>query len=127
MEVNTEALKGMLAAFRDDPETLNDIEKALQTFETYHGAIAALEIKKRVWAGGGLEPDEYRETVSRLDHMRTVQHNAVLTQVRLLNRIAAEAGLPPFYEGVVSEERPYRREVADAVLAFVRRIITERS
>ena len=40
---------------------------------------------------------------------------------------AKAAGLPLFYEGVVSEERPYRREVANAVLEYVETVVRERS
>ena len=43
-----------------------------------------------------------------------------------MNRMAEEASLPPLYDGVVSEERPYRRELADAVLAFVREVMINR-
>ena len=58
--------------------------------------------------------------------MRTYNLNAVIAQVNLLNRMAEEASLPPFYDGVVSEERPYRRELADAVLAFINDVIIQR-
>ena len=60
------------------------------------------------------------------DKTRTRCHNAVIAQVNCLNRLAEEAGIPPLYDGVVSEERPYRRQVADAVLDFVRDSILNR-
>ena len=74
-----------------------------------------------------MEADTYRELIPRLDKTRTYTHNALLTQVNVLNRIAAEANLPPVYDGIVSEERPYRREVANAVLDFVQQIILNRA
>ena len=43
-----------------------------------------------------------------------------------MNRLAEQAGLPPVYDGIVSEERPYRTELADAILAFVADVITNR-
>lgn len=73
-----------------------------------------------------MDADTYREEIPALDKTRTVHHNALLTQVNILNRLAKLAGLPPFYDGVVSEERPYRREVANAVLAFVEQVILNR-
>ena len=126
MNINGETVQKLFVAFRDDQETLDDIESALMTFESYHRAIFELEIKRQLYSGGAMEGEEYREMITRLDKTRTINHNALLTQVNILNRIAAEASLPPFYEGVVSEERPYRREVANAVLDYVQKIIAER-
>ena len=127
MHVNADTLRGLLVAFRDDRETLEAIEDALTVFESYHRSIYELEIKRAMYSCGSLEPEAYREWIPRLDRTRSANHNALISQVSLLNRIAAEAGLPPFYDGVVSEDRPYRREVADAVLAWVQGIIEARA
>lgn len=127
MNVNAETISKLLSIYRDDRETVEDIEKALMLFEDYHRAIYELEIKKYLYACGAMDADEYRELIPRLDKTRTYTHNALLTQVSVLNRIAAEAGLPPVYDGVVSEERPYRREVANAALDYVQGIILNRS
>ena len=126
MTCRAETLRELVTYFRDDRETLSDIENALLAFEGYHQAIYQMEISRRFTASADADAEAYRETVQRLDKSRTIAHNAVLTQVKLINRIAAEANLPPFYDGTVSEERPFRREVADAVLAFVRQVIVER-
>ena len=126
MNVNVETLQKLFIAFRDDQETLEEIESALMIFESYHRAIYELEIKRRLYSGGAVEGDAYREMLTRLDKTRTINHNALLSQVNILNRITAEVNLPPFYDGTVSEERPFRREVANAVLDYVRRIIVER-
>jgi hypothetical protein len=40
----------------------------------------------------------------------------------MLNRMAAMAGLPSVYEGTISEDQPYRRQVADAVLEYVHKM-----
>ena len=70
--------------------------------------------------------DEYKENVSKLDKGRTNEHNSVLGNVNLLNRLAEKNGLPLVYDGIVSHDRPYRREVANAVLHYVEEIITNR-
>ncbi len=62
-----------------------------------------------------------------MDKARTRAHNAVLANVKLLNRLAENAGLAPVYEGTVSQERPYRREVADAVMAYIASVIEDRA
>ena len=70
--------------------------------------------------------EEYKDNVSKLDKMRTVNHNSVIANVNLLNRLAEKNGLQPVYDGIVSEERPYRREIANAVLDYVESIIKNR-
>ena len=127
MSLNAETIWKMLQFFRDDQETVETIEHALMLFESYHASIYELEIKKRLYSSGAMEADTYRERIPRLDKTRTYTHNALLTQVNVLNRIAAEGTLPPVYAGIVSEERPYRREVANAVLDFVQQIILNRA
>jgi len=126
MKINSETLNKMIVHFKDDRDDLEMIVAAMESFEDYHRAIYNLEITRRLFSCGAMESDEYRaETVER-DRSRTFNHNAVLAQVNYLNRLAAEAGLEPFYDGIVSEERPYRREVANAVLEFVRDVILNR-
>ena len=73
-----------------------------------------------------MDRETYREEIPYLDGIRTAKHNAVISNVKLLNRLAEQVGLEPFYTGTVSEERPYRTELADAVLLFVREIIENR-
>ena len=127
MNVNGEVISRLLAAFKDDRDTIETIEEAMMSFESYHRAIYELEFKRRLYFLGAMDAEAYREMIPRMDKTRTILHNALLTQVKLLNRIAAEVDLPPFYAGEISEERPYRREVANAVLDYVESIIENRS
>lgn len=126
MKVNTATIKELIVAFRDDSDMLELLEDALRSFQEYHAVIYTLELKKQLYSGGGLEANDYRVMVTELDRARTSHHNAVLVQVNVLNRMAKSQGLPPFYDGIVSEERPYRREVANAVLEYVQTIIESR-
>ena len=61
-----------------------------------------------------------------LDKSRTTYHNALLGNVNVLNRLAEKNTLPPFYDGKVSQDRPYRREVANGVLQYVEKIVKNR-
>ena len=65
--------------------------------------------------------------MSAVDRTRTLYHNSVISNVSILNRMADKAGLDPVYDGVVSKERPYRREVANAVFEYIESIINSRS
>lgn len=126
MNLNAETIMKLLSAFSGDHEMIEMIENALLVFENYHKAIFDLEIRRKLYACGAMDAGEYREQIPKLDKTRTITHNAVLAQVRLLNRMAASQNLPPVYDGPVSEEKPVRREVADAVLDYVRQIILDR-
>ena len=126
MPVNTDTLNGLIHHFREEQEDLDMIVNALEVFEEYHRAIYNLEITRRLFSCQAIDPETYRSETVRRDRTRTVNHNAVIAQVCWLNRLAEEAGLPPFYDGVVSEEKPYRRELANAILEFVREVIVHR-
>ena len=126
MRINSESLNEIIRHFKDDKDDMEMIISALESFEDYHRSIYRLEITRRLFSCKAIESEEYRtETVAR-DRNRTTNHNAILAQVNFLNRLAKEAGQPPIYDGIVSEERPYRREVANAVLDFVQETIVNR-
>ena len=121
MDVNTEVIRQLTMKYRDDEAALEMLESALTSFEEYHAAIYKMEIKMKIYGSSA------QSTIQELDRSRSSFHNALLSYVRILNRMAESEGLPPFYDGVVSEERPYRREVADAVLKYVEKTIAERA
>lgn len=127
MELNKEILDELIRHFKDDKDDLEMIVSSIETFEDYHRAIYRLEITRRLFSCNAIDSDTYRSDTVERDRARTVNHNAVIAQVNFLNRLAQEANLPPFYDGIVSEERPYRREVANAVLEFVRDVIVNRA
>ncbi len=126
MKVNIDTLERMIRHFKDDSEDLSDIRRILDTFEAYHQAIYQLEITRRLFANGAMDGEDYREKFGSQDATRTRNHNALLVGVNILNRMAREAGLAPFYDGEVSQEQPIRRQVADAILEFVNQVMLER-
>ncbi len=126
MQVNTGTLRTLIANHADDSELTGIILEALESFESYHQAIYTLELKRELYLRGAMDQETYREEIQYRDGIRTTRHNAVISNVKLLNRLAEQDGLEPFYAGTVSEERPYRTELADAVLRFVGEIIDNR-
>ena len=115
----------LIDIYKDDEKILNVIERAISTFEEYHQAIFKMELWMKVFSKA-ISGSEYQDNVTRLDKSRTTNHNSVLGTVNLLNRLAEKNNLPPVYDGIVSQERPYRREVANAVLEYVEQIIKNR-
>lgn len=126
MNINNETINKLISKFREDREMLDIIFDALKTFEEYHLAIYNMETQLRVYSYDSMDTEDYKDLIQELDGKRTRCHNAVLTSVNILNRIADKENLPLVYEGIVSEKRPYRREVANAVLEYVENIIKNR-
>ena len=123
--MNRKALDNLIQACKTDSELLEIIQDALRSFEEYHTAIYSMEIRKQLLAGT-VDALQYQEEIGEMDRRRTSSHNAVISNISLLNRLAEQAGLPPVYDGVISRDQPYRRKIADAVLNYVRDIILAR-
>lgn len=121
-----ECLSKLVRHYRNDNEALEFIKSALDSFEEYHAAVMKDQLFPFVY-GGVIVGSEYREKRAALDKARSIHHNSVIANVNLLNRMAQAAGLPAIYNGVVSEERPYRRQIADAVFEFIAFVIEHRS
>ena len=126
MKANTETVKSLLTLHANDREIVQLIVDCLESFESYHKAIYTLEIQRDLFSRGAMDSETYRDLIPHLDQIRSGNHNTVISNVRMLNRLAEQAGLKPFYDDIVSEERPYRTELADAILDLVREIIDSR-
>ncbi len=103
------------------------LRDCIKSFENYHRAVFDLEIYKSLNSHDPFNAEEYRETVMSLDRSRTISHDSVIANVSVLNRMAQRYGLEPIYDGIVSQDRPHRRVIADAVFAFVEGVIKGRA
>jgi len=124
--INAGALESLINALQDDPLMLGAVYDAVVIFEEYHSAVIAEQALKLVYEHGVATP-EYRERYTDADATRTRVHNAVIARVALLNREAEKRGIAPIYKGEVSTEYPARRELADAVMAYLETIVENRS
>ena len=120
-------LEALVTAERNNPDMSQVIRDTIRSFSDYHAAIYHMETEMMLLREEMGDRETYRQTVSSLDSVRTNAHNLVISQVGLLNRVAQRAGLPPVYDGEVSEKKPYRRELANAVLAWVEAVIRNRA
>lgn len=123
---NENTIKKLIEINKEDEKVLGIIERCLESFEDYHNKIFKLELWMKLHSNSCINRDTFKEKVSELDKARTMYHNALLGNVNLLNRLAEKNNLVPVYEGVVSHDRPYRREVANAVLDYVENVIKNR-
>lgn len=124
--INAETILKLSSLYAEDTELLDILCSSLKSFEEYHSVIFDMETWIKVYSYKSVDKEEYQSKVTEMDRRRTMCHNSVLSSVNILNRLAAKENLPLVYDGVVSEERPYRREVANAVLEYVENIIKNR-
>ncbi len=124
--IHPETIDRLMSIYQDDGEMLGVIVDALDSLEKYHQSIYKLEIRRKMFARGAMSSEAYRSMIPELDSVRSKNHNAMLSEVNLLNRLARQNNLPLFYDGEVSEEKPIRTWVADAVLEYVRQVIVDR-
>lgn len=108
----------LIEIYKDNTKVLNSVERCIMSFEEYHSSIYKMETWLKIY-GNNSSNEEYKDTVANLDKSRTLQHNALLGNVNLLNRLAEKNNLPLVYDGIISHERPYRREVANSVLEYI--------
>ena len=125
MKLNRQSLDRLIENNKNDADLLEAIQDALKSFEDYHIAIYSMETRRKLLIGT-VEATSFQAEMMNMDQKRTNCHNAVLANISMLNRMAEMNGLPPVYDGTISREQPYRRQVADAVLGYVREIILER-
>ena len=123
--LNIGSIHQIIADNRNDPETLDFIKEIFDSFEQYHRSVYEDQLFGVLYQGA-MEGDAFRERRTELDKTRTVYHNNLLANVRVLNKLAALSDVPPVYDGEVSEERPYRRQVANAVFEFIENVINNR-
>lgn len=124
--INNDTLEKLISIHKDNPLMISLIYEHLETFIKYHNAIYTMETKLKVYTPDILPAEEYRESVTELDKKRSRCHNDVIAAISMLNRLAEKENLPLLYDGTVSEERPYRRQIANAVLSYVEDIIKNR-
>lgn len=126
MALTKDTIAKLAELYADDTEMLETLGDILKSFENYHAAIYEMETKMLIMNKNAYDTKDYQTMIENLDSSRTNSHNAVIANVSMLNRLAELSGQPPVYEGIVSKERPYRREIANAVLELAQEIILAR-
>lgn len=125
-QINKESLEKIFKIYQDDEEMLEYIFGYLESFESYHSTIFKMEVWLKIYSYNNVEREEFNTIREMLDDSRTRCHNDVLSSINVLNKLAKDNELEAVYNGVVSKEQPFRREVADAVLTYVGDIMLER-
>lgn len=122
----SESIKTLIAKNKDDNEILKLINDCLLSFFEYHYRIGRTETFSMLYGYHNMEKEDYQATHTDLGKSRSLSHKVVISNIGILNRLCVQNGIPLVYNGILSEERPHRVEIADAVLAYVQEIITNR-
>ena len=123
--LNAKSIEAIIAMYKNDKGKLDFVKSLLDSFEAYHKAVFDDQIFLVIYGGGALEADDYRDKRTEVDKTRSTYHDSLITNVGILNRLAEKAGVPPVYDGLVSQQRPYRRMIANAVFEYVEYIINK--
>ena len=125
--LNKDVMARLIEINKNDRDTLDFIRDCIDSFEKYHRAVFDDQMTQIIYGSGAIDGDEFREIRALADKTRTIHHNSVISNVSILNRLADRNGLPPVYDGNVSESQPYRRQVANAVFEYIEDIINNRN
>lgn len=100
----------------NDIECLDLIEDLIYSAGDYVRKVNALEIGRMV-GKYNKEGSEYGEHIEKLDKQRSEAHNALITNVKIINRLCRNNNLAPIYNG--NEED--RIEIAE----FAQQVVDE--
>ena len=114
--LNEDALKDLVRRFSVSndlyaQEDLDTVEKALLAFHNYINTVVDGEMKLLI-QGNSLEGQEYLDAITQYDGDRHSAHEKAIGDAKLVNRLAAQEGLPPIFTG----DDTQRHQVADFCL-----------
>jgi hypothetical protein len=98
----------------EDSECLDMMEELIGSASDYMRRVNVLEVGVMV-GKYNKEGDEYREYIEKLDKQRSNAHNSLISNVKVINRLCRNHGLPLIYEGN-EEERVAVAEFAQKVV-----------
>ena len=128
MMLNSDVIEKIITIYNEkgDKEAIEMLSDCFTAFISYHSAIYSMETTLKFRNISNTEPEEYKDIFEGLDKKRTMAHNRVIVSIKIMNRMAAAENLAPVYDGIVSEEYPYRRQIGDAVMEYIEDIIKKR-
>ena len=113
----TERLDLLLPLCDDDEREL--IEDMICDAANYVKCVAIMEAQAHNFAGR--TGQDYRDTVTRADNTRHIQHNALISSVNVVNRICVSHNVEPIYQGDT-----VRKHYGDFALELITEIFVNR-
>lgn len=97
------------------------VSKYATTFHNYVKTVVDGEMKLLI-QGSSLEGQEYRDAIAQYDGNRHSAHERAISDVKVLNRLAAREGLSPVFTG----DDTQRHQVADFCLELEEHLFQNR-
>lgn len=108
-----ERIANLMKVAKSEPDDLDFVESRMSVFTDYMAHTAWMETRIQRLTIEGVEGEEWRDQVQRMDSMRRSKHNVAMDAINQLNRLSKVYGLEPFYDGIVDHE--HRTQVGDVI------------
>lgn len=86
-------------AWKDDFDVLDIIERTICSFGQYIEVIMRMEAAQGTRTSMIGDSSNYITIIESLDKSRKIIHDSIMTNLKIVNRLAEQKGLPPIYEG----------------------------
>lgn len=111
----------LINAWGEDEEAVDLIQSTVSVFPGYVAAVYEMETKLP-YLSRHVKGEEYKERYSALDQERSRRHEAAISGVKTLNRLAEQVGVEPLFTGDPGD----RLQVAAFCIAMVDEIFQKR-
>lgn len=111
----------LVEAYSDDDMVLDMIASNMNNLGNYVDSVYSMEYRIPILRAR-LDAVDFQDAVMDLDRGRRNAHEAAISSVKILNRVAGKAGLPPLYDGDVEN----RYQVADFCMEVVKELFDDR-
>ena len=105
-------------------ELLNNSEYAktawnhLERLYEYASYVMKFENKMKMIQVTAFDTEDFQNRVKNLDEGRRLKHEAAISSLSVLNKIAERINVDCVYEGTISIDPDYRGEIATAIFEF---------
>lgn len=124
--LNSDSINKLIKINKNDDVVLSMLYDGIFSFEDYHLKIYKMETWSKIYDYNNMSREGYQAKLTELDKSRSLCHNSVIASIDMLNRHCEQNNIPLVYEGIVSKERPFRVQIADAVLDYVDETVKKR-
>lgn len=91
----------------DQDSTAVFIEERVNKFIDYTAYVEKMEVHMQLMTARGIEGEEWRDNVQKMDESRRSKHENAISAVKQLNRLAEAYGIESFYEEPIDDEHRY--------------------
>lgn len=110
-------VNALLEKIKDDADKTSLVRDMIDSCANYVDTVVNMENAINVYRFRAEDPSELRVMIQRLDQTRRIVHNALISNVRIVDRLCKMEGVEPIFGGS-DEDRL-------AVAEFAKRVVDE--